>query len=81
MNYQQQNDEERQIYFSGEIRDGQIIGLTATDNLGSEYEITIHLKEIGAKVEEMICWDCGLNAKDRSSVMVCHIVPCQQGKS
>ena len=52
----QQKGVETEIYFSGEIRDGKIYGLTATDGNGVEYEITISLRSLGTA--QARCYVC-----------------------
>lgn len=78
MSYQQQ-DEEPEVSFSGQIVDGKIIGLTATDNRGGEYKITIYLEQTNPiSTIDRICWSCGSSRDEGVSLMLCHQVPCVQ---
>jgi hypothetical protein len=83
MSYQQQS-EGTEIFFSGEIKGGKIIGLTAKDNRGGEYKITIQLEQINAGDLAAICWECSKDKDkdkdDLSKVMICRQVPCFKGK-
>jgi hypothetical protein len=73
----QQQDDDLEIYFSGEISNGKIIGLTATDNQGGEYKVTMHLEKVNVQDgEDAVCWNCGLREGEDSDVMLCHQVPC-----
>lgn len=79
MNYREHEDEP-EISFSGEIRDGKIIGLTATDNQGGEYEITITLEQTNSKGNGKICWVCDLIKAGDRHIVGCHQVQCKERK-
>jgi hypothetical protein len=70
--------EKTEIFFSGEIKDGKIYDLTATDNRGGKYEVAITLVQTNPKSpEDRICWDCGMEKdRDERRVMDCVQVPC-----